>query len=318
MIRFGFDHFGGPDVFTTIEQAPPQPKAGQVQLQVLGFGLNPYDASLRRGEQQETRPLKFPIVPGTDVVGRVTSLGQGVSGFAIGDIVMNYRPLGGYSEYVTASVTKLIAKPSALSFLDAAALPQIGVAAYSIIEQLALPAGARLVIIGAGGGVGSLLVQLAKCRGFTVTAIAAASHHEQLQALGADTILDYAQARQQAQPVADAVVNAINGGADHDLSRQWVRAGGIVLTTANVAMAPGNFDHQPLAKLAPTEAAFNFLATVSRTWGLTIRIAAVLDFSLAGVQRGHALLDAGHVDGKLVVMQPAAILNASHDDRNLL
>ena len=95
MIRFGINRYGTPQVFQALESDPPQPKPGQVQLKVLGFGLNPYDASLRRGEQAAFRKLSFPIVPGTDVLGEVTQLGEGVSEFAVGEVVINYRPSGG-------------------------------------------------------------------------------------------------------------------------------------------------------------------------------------------------------------------------------
>ncbi|KTE97901.1 hypothetical protein AC564_2675 [Lacticaseibacillus paracasei] len=88
MQRFGFEQYGDPNVFETIEAPIPEPKTGQVQLQVLGFGLNPYDASLRRGEQAAFRKVKFPVVPGTDVLGRITKLGEGVTDFAIGDLVL--------------------------------------------------------------------------------------------------------------------------------------------------------------------------------------------------------------------------------------
>ncbi len=303
MQRFGFDRFGTPDVFTVVTQEPLQPKPGQVQLQVLGFGLNPYDASLRRGEQQASRPLKFPIIPGTDAVGRVTALGEDVNGLSEGDIVMNYRPLGGYGDYVTASANKVHIKPAALSLTDAAVLPQVGIAAYTILEQLALPDHARLTILGAGGGVGSLLLQLAKYRGLNVTAVAAANHHDQLQGLGADTILDYTQAQQQPGVLADAVVNAIGGGKDLGLSPKLVRPGGTILTTAYVDVTPGDFRHLQLGRLAPTASAFDSLATTARTRGLTIQVAESLPFTLAGVRRGHQLLDAGHVNGKLAVMR---------------
>lgn len=318
MQRFGFDHFGAPAVFTTISAPRPEPKPGQVQLHVLGFGLNPYDASLRRGEQQDSRPLPWPIVPGTDVLGRITALGAGVSGLAVGDLVMNYRPLGGYSDFVTASANKVLVKPSALSFLDAAALPQVGIAAYTILEQLNLPKDAMIAILGAGGGVGSVLVQLAKCRGLQVVAIASPVHHAHLEALGADATLNYDQAARVADHQADAVVNTINGGHDHNLSTHWVAPGGTITTTAYTQVPDGDYHHIQLTKMAPVESAFNFLATVARTWGLSMQIAERLDFSLAGVRRGHALLEAGHVNGKLVALRPDAELNAVRVDRNVL
>ncbi|MFD1484161.1 NADP-dependent oxidoreductase [Lacticaseibacillus baoqingensis] len=310
MQRFGFERFGGPDVFTTLTTQRPVPKADQVQLKVLGFGLNPYDASLRRGDQAASRPMQFPIVPGTDVVGQVTAIGAAITDFAIGDLVINYRPLGGYSEYVTASETKVIHKPSALSFMDAAALPQVGIAAYTVFTMLNAHAGQSLTILGAGGGIGSVLLQFAQAHGVIVHAVASAKQHAWLSQLGADTITTYADAEFR----SDFVVDAINGGGDRTLPAKLVVPGGVVVTTAAVELPAGPFTALSLTKMAPTQAALNALVTVARTWGLTMRIAKRLPFNLAGVQAGHARLDAGNVSGKLVVMQPDPVLAQAHQD----
>lgn len=85
MERFGFEQYGNPSVFESIEAPVPEPKAGEVQLQVLGFGLNPYDALLRRGEQAACCKVKCSVGSGTDVLGRKTKLGEGVVEFAVGD-----------------------------------------------------------------------------------------------------------------------------------------------------------------------------------------------------------------------------------------
>ncbi|WP_407893614.1 alcohol dehydrogenase catalytic domain-containing protein [Lacticaseibacillus sp. N501-2] len=317
MKRFGFEHFGGPHVLTTINAPAPQPKAGQVQLEVLGFGLNPYDASLRRGEQT-SRQLQFPIVPGTDVVGRVSALGEGVTDLALGDVVINYRPLGGYSEFVTASTSKLIKKPTAISFMTAAALPLVGVAAFSIFNQLDLHPKDRLVIIGAGGGIGSVLLQLAKAQGVHVIAIAALSHHDQLKALGADVILDDVEAQALRSHHYPTVVNVRFNGATTPLAQRLVASGGKLLTSAFVDVPDGDYQNLHLTKLAATDVALAALVATARSWGLSITIGESLPFTLAGVRRGHELLEAGNTGGKLVVMQPDAVLNAAHVDRNLL
>ena len=77
MQRFGFEQYGDPSVFETIEAPIPEPKTGQVQLQVLGFGLNPYDASLRRGEQAAFRKVKFPVVPAQMFLGELPNSAKG-------------------------------------------------------------------------------------------------------------------------------------------------------------------------------------------------------------------------------------------------
>ena len=218
MERFGFEQYGNPSVFESIEAPVPEPKAGQVQLQVLGFGLNPYDASLRRGEQAAFRKVKFPVVPGTDVLGRITKLGEGVSEFAVGDLVMNYRPIGGYSEFVTASTSKIYKKPTALSFLDAAALPQVGLAAFNILHyMLALKPRQTLGIVGASGGVGAILVQLAKFEKLKVIAVVILRDIEIVRAMEADiagrfipvTLLKSGELRQSTALVSEPALRLV-------------------------------------------------------------------------------------------------------------
>lgn len=312
MIRFGFTRYGTPDVFTTLDAPAPRPKAGQVQLQVLGFGLNPYDASLRRGEQAAFRKLKWPIVPGTDVVGRVTALGAGTSGFALGDLVVNYRPLGGYSEIVTASLGKIMKIPKKLSLAEAAGLPQVGLSAVTILQTLALSPGQTLAVEGASGGVGALVVQLAKAQHLHVIATASARNAAYLQALGADEcgLYDQEDVGAKFKDQADATVNAVSGGRDHGAGKTLTRPGGTLLTTADVApdTAGKCLERVQLGAVpqAKPEAAFPVLAALAESGQLTVRIAKALPFSLAGVQEGHRLLECHHPAGKLVVLTASA------------
>lgn len=305
MIRFGFNAYGTPQVFQSLEAEQPQPKAGQVQLKVLGFGLNPYDASLRRGEQAAFRQLSFPIVPGTDVLGEVTQLGEGVTEFAVGDVVINYRPIGGYSESVTASVGKVIKKPAVLDDAAAAGLGQVGIAAYSILQQLNLAPRQTLAVLGASGGVGALVVQMAKHEGLHVLAIAGSAGLPYLESLGADQVATYEAAK--GLPAADATVNAINGGDDHGLGGILTKAGGTLLTTAyrtpdvqGKALKLIQLGHDRPAK---AEVVLPYLAELATTTGLSIQIAERLPFSLAGVVQGHELLETHHAPGKLVVLR---------------
>lgn len=305
MIRFGFNAYGTPQVFQPLEAEQPQPKAGQVQLKVLGFGLNPYDASLRRGEQAAFRQLSFPIVPGTDVLGEVTQLGEGVTEFAVGDVVINYRPIGGYSESVNASVGKVIKKPAVLDDAAAAGLGQVGIAAYSILQQLNLAPRQTLAVLGASGGVGALVVQMAKHEGLHVLAIAGSAGQPYLESLGADQVATYEAAK--GLPAADATVNAINGGDDHGLGGILTKAGGTLLTTAyrtpdvqGKALKLIQLGHDRPAK---AEVVLPYLAELATTTGLSIQIAERLPFSLAGVVQGHELLETHHAPGKLVVLR---------------
>lgn len=322
MERFGFEQYGNPSVFESIEAPASEPKAGQVQLQVLGFGLNPYDASLRRGEQAAFRKVKFPVVPGTDVLGRITKLGEGVSEFAVGDLVMNYRPIGGYSEFVTASTSKIYKKPTALSFLDAVALPQVGLAAFNILHyMLALKPGQTLGIVGASGGVGAILVQLAKFEKLKVIAVAGEQHREYLRQLGADQIFSYTD--KLPENTADAVINAVFGAADHGAALKLVKADGQYVTTAyadvDLSTKP-TVEHLQLnpSKTYSVHDGFAYLVDVAQKWGLQVRVAQTFPFTVAGVIAGHEMLETHHAPGKLVVMQERHVTHPVRKEINHL
>lgn len=297
MARFGFTTFGDPNVFQRLPADPPTPKASQVQLRVLAAGLNPYDASLRRGEQAAVRPLKFPIVPGTDVVGTITALGADVTGFALGDVVLNYRPIGGYSEFVTASVGKLVAKPASLAVATAAALPQVSVAAVTILDQLALPAGATVAVAGASGGVGAVLVQLALTANLRVLALASPNNLDYLHTLGATAVADYAHAAAFAGQ-ADAAVNAVAGGADHGAAATTLKAGGLLITTGGAPAPRAEIQSTALTHLDTFAPAM----TAALAAHVTLPIIARLPFSTAGVIAGHELLETHHAPGKIVLV----------------
>ncbi|MHA3066379.1 NADP-dependent oxidoreductase [Lacticaseibacillus saniviri] len=325
MIRFGFNQFGDAHVFEAITADRPTPKPGQVLLQVLGFGMNPYDVTLRTGAQAEMRPMAFPIVPGTDVVGRVVELGEGVTDFTEGDIVMNYRPIGGYSEYVVASTSKIYKKPTALSYLDAATLPQVGITAYNILHYLLdAQAGETIAIEGAAGGVGSVLVQLAKFMKLNVIATASSQHDTELRQLGADQIgaYDKEDVGAKFENQADYVVNAVHNGADHGAGVAMVKPTGkyvsVAYQTPDLSTKPDvTFAQVGPSKDYSTHDAFAFLVDAAVKWGLTVRVAQSFPFTVEGVISAQEALE-NHPDGKIVVMQDKHVIKPVRKDVNHL
>ena len=132
--------------------------------------------------------LRRPAHPilGTDIAGRVTAIGEGVTGFAVGDEVFGDNlPLGGgFAEYLAMPAAALALKPPQLSFAEASAIPQAGAIASRAVA-LAEP-GSRMLINGAGGGSGSLAIQLARAKGVRVSAVDNAGKLAYLRELGAD------------------------------------------------------------------------------------------------------------------------------------
>lgn len=194
--------YGAPDVLQPTTVARPVPEAGEVLVQVHAASLNQADLYLLRGEPWIARlssGLRRPKRPtlGADIAGRVVAVGRGVTRFQPGDAVYGDLAacgLGGFAEYVCAREEALAPKPASLSFAQAAAVPMAAVTALQGLRAAGpIVAGARVLVHGASGGVGTFAVQLARAMGAHVTAVCSARHVEQARTLGAEHVIDYTQ-----------------------------------------------------------------------------------------------------------------------------
>ena len=207
--------FGGPEVFEVVEKLTPKPSPGQVLVRVRAAGVNFADTLMRENWYAVTPEL--PAILGTEVAGVIEGLGDGVDGLAVGGRVA--APLfaagvffGGYAEYVSIDARFVAPLPDALSFEEATALMVQGLTALYLIRR-APPQDKTVLITAAAGGVGSLLVQLAKRAG-AKTVIAAASTMEKLDfacSIGADVGVNYTQTDWGKQALA------ANGGVGPDI-----------------------------------------------------------------------------------------------------
>jgi NADPH:quinone reductase len=186
--------FGGPEVLETVELPTPAPGAGQLLVRVGASGVNLADALTRMDRYAVTPPL--PAVLGAEAAGVVEALGAGVDGFAIGQRVATplfaNNSLGAYAEFVVIDANLAVPLPDAISFEQAAALMIQGITALTLTRQ-APPNGKTVLVNAAAGGVGFLLVQLAKQAGARMV-IAGASTPNKLdfvRALGADGGVNY-------------------------------------------------------------------------------------------------------------------------------
>lgn len=181
-----FTRYGGPETEALTEVARPVPGPGQVLVAVRAAGINPVDWKLRTGH---VRPgdgeQAFPAVLGREAAGVVEEVGEGVEGFAVGDEVFGNTVAGGYAEYALLPAEVTAHKPAALSFASAATLPVAAATAYDGIRHLDLPAGATLLVTGAGGGVGAAAVQIARAVGLSVVGVASEGKKDFVEALGA-------------------------------------------------------------------------------------------------------------------------------------
>ncbi len=169
----------------------PEPKAGEVRVKVAAAGLNFTEIYFRKG----LYPRELPLTLGSEFAGLVDKVGEGVSGFGPGDRVATASGAGGYAEYALAPADRLAHVPASVSLEQAAALPLQGITAhYLAASTYPLKAGDTALVHAAAGGVGQLLVQIAKMRGAQVIATVSTEEKAQLaRAAGADQVILYSQ-----------------------------------------------------------------------------------------------------------------------------
>lgn len=190
---FIYQH-GGPEVLQLEDIPTPAPHAKEVLVKNQAIGVNFVDTQHRAGLNY---PVKLPLIPGTEAAGWVEAVGSEVSEFGVGDRVAYAGYMGGnYAEYTVVPAEKLIPVPPHLTFEAAAAALLQGMTAHCLAYSVyPIKAGDRVLIQAAAGGVGLLLVQLAKQRGATVIAtVSTPEKAEVAQALGADHVIVHSQA----------------------------------------------------------------------------------------------------------------------------
>ncbi|MEU9975395.1 NADP-dependent oxidoreductase [Streptomyces sp. NPDC051014] len=181
-----YTRHGGPETEAFADVDRPVPGPGELLVAVRAAGVNPVDWKLRGGFRRPGEgEARFPEVLGSEAAGVVEEVGEGVSGFAVGDAVFGNTSGGAFAQYalLTASVTAH--KPAALSFADAATLPVAAATAYDGVRQLDLPEGATLLVTGAGGGVGAAALQIARGWGLRVVGVASEAKKDFVESLGA-------------------------------------------------------------------------------------------------------------------------------------
>jgi NADPH:quinone reductase-like Zn-dependent oxidoreductase len=168
-----FNNYGGPEVLQVVEVDRPKPGLGKVLVRVKAAGINPGEASIRKGLFAERWPAKFPSGQGSDLAGIVEEVGQGVANVAVGDEVIGFtNDRASQAELVLVESGNLVPRPPNVSWEQAGALFVAGTTAYAAVRSVGLSAGDTVVVSGAGGGVGSIAVQLARNAGAKVIGLA--------------------------------------------------------------------------------------------------------------------------------------------------
>ena len=196
--------YGSPDVLELKEVAKPTPKDNEVLVKVHAASVNSWDWDLLRGKPFLARLVgggvfkpKYQIL-GADIAGRIEAVGRNVRQFQPGEEVfgdLSGGSWGGFAEYVCAHENAVMLKPARMTFEEAAAVPQAALLALQgLRDKGQIQPGQKVLINGAGGGVGTFAVQIAKACGAEVTGVDSTRKLDMLRSLGADQVIDYTQA----------------------------------------------------------------------------------------------------------------------------
>jgi NADPH:quinone reductase-like Zn-dependent oxidoreductase len=226
----------GPPQIVALERVDvPEPQELQVLVRVCAAGVGPWDALVRTGKSG--LPLTPPLTLGAEISGIVEKVGANTTGFAPGDEVFgatNPLFIMGYAEYAVVSARMIAKKSAALSHIEAAAMPVVGVMAWQMLfDHAALREGQTVVIHGGAGNVGAYAVQLARAKKLRVVATVRNDDADYVRGLGAhevvnietDNLTNFARR-------ADAVIDTVGGPAQEQLLN-FVRPGGIIVSSVS-------------------------------------------------------------------------------------
>lgn len=322
--------YGPPNVLHLREVPDPSPGAGEILVAVRAIGLNFADCAARLGVYPNVpRP---PFVPGMEVSGLVAALGEGVGAPPVGTPVAAVPIFGGHAELVRVPATHVRPLPPAVGFVEGAALAVTGVTADHALHTIGrVRRGERVVITAAAGGVGTIAVQLARCAGAEVVAIASTAAKRRLAAeLGAGAVFGYEQYRSAVAGGVDVVLDSVGGALFRPGWRalrpdgryvlfgfaaalgarrvRWLRAAvelarmGVVLPQSLVTPCRTlvGFNLSLVPHLAgELQDRFSRLESILASGRLRLVVGEVLPF--AELPRAHAQLQGRHTVGKVVV-----------------
>jgi NADPH:quinone reductase len=294
--------YGGPDKLELREVEVPAPGAGEVTIEVRAAGVNPVDYKLFSGARGAD-PAALPLPVGLEVAGVVTAVGPDAEGpagpLSVGDEVVSAPVEGGYADTVVAAAATTVPKPAALPWAEAAGAVLTGGTALHALQLVAVGPGETLLVHGASGSVGQIVVQLAVEAGATVVATAGPRNHELLRGFGAVPVTYGPGLAERVREVApggvDAAVDAIGTDEAVDTSLELVADRSRIVSIAAFGRAdtgitlisgddPGTHVRAHAWKtILPAAANGSLKISIARTYPLT-EAAEALRF----VRDGHA------------------------------
>lgn len=305
----GFDKYGDVDVLEERQIQLDLNSTNNVLVKIERVGVNPVEAFIRSGNMSRPgqQPAGFQVLGG-EVQGEIEKMYQPISGFKVGDKVIVKTGGGGDADYLTTNASTLFKIPENMPLDFAAGFSSAATTAYWGLHGgfYHVQEGDTLAIVGASGGVGSMLVQLAKPLNVKIIAVASEKNREFLLGLGADVFIDYKDAKQVSEYAdsADFVLDASLFNAGEKVGIELTKEGGTYL---GMTMLPQNVTKKiNLAFLQRTpqtnEIAMPKLFDFYEEHGLDLPIGYVLPLTLEGVKEAHQRVSGDrNVSGKIIL-----------------
>ncbi len=312
MRAFALGEFGSAG---NIEELPtPEPGEGQVRVRVRAAGVNPADPGMASGGAKDFMPTTFPLVPGIDLAGTIDAVGAGVDTFRVGDPVFGSHGKmvvgeGSFAEFVVASAGSIARRPDAIDATLGAALPLVGASALQIMEAAAPHEGDVVVVIGATGGVGTVVLQLLRAAGASSIAVTRAANHAYATELGASMAIDYATHDVVATVRAahpDGIAAVVDLVGDHALNAglaELIRDGGHLVSMRGGADADALGARGVVGTNVRTNVTSDVLDQLAAlVQEGTIQMPELRTFALPDAGRALEEVGGSHVRGKLVIV----------------
>ncbi len=317
------DRFGGPEVVRVVDVPRPEPAAGEVLVRMRAASVTVADHRIRardvpRGMKVVSTPFlgwrrpRHPVL-GVDGAGVVEALGAGVRDLSVGDEVLLVTDLamGCHAELVAVRADHAVRKPAGLSFVEGTALLFGGMTALSFLARADMREGTRVLVNGASGAVGSIVVQLAHAAGAHVTGVCSGANAELVRSLGADRVVDYATtdfAREE--ETYDVVVECV-GNAPYARVAPVLRRGGTLLLVVGDlrAMLTAGWDSRrvrglvtPRGGRAPVAERLRQLVALAEEG--VLRPVVDRTYAFDDVVEAHRYVDTGRKRGNVVLVLP--------------
>jgi len=298
------EQYGGPELLKYLNIPIPVSGPGQVLVRVHASSVNPGNVKRGAGRLRGIVPeLEFPWVPGGDFSGVVEEVGGNVTSFRVGDAVFGSGgPGGAYAEYLTADANIIAPKPAVFTHREAASLGLVLQTAALSLDEAGLKAAQTVLILGAGGAVGNVTLQLARLRGARVLAVCRSRSVERLHSLGADEVINAdTTAFETVAKNVDIVVDGL-GGEFEQKAFSVLKPNGILVALTRPPSQEQAGRHRVRAFLVRTQPQPGYLAKLGKEIG-DGKIKPFLGptYPLSETAQAWKDYESGLIEGKIVI-----------------